>query len=200
MTRKTLAAILAASALFVAACGGSDTAVIETVPATEAADNLAEPPTGLVTLDVRTLEEFHEVRIAGASNLDFYAPDFSDRLDTLDKTGLAENTYVIFTSDNGGGFGGRNGPLAGGKARMTEGGLRVPTVVRGPGVLADAGVDPQRRCERDVIRRVHQTQRTLGAVLFSQQRRQDVSLFIVAYSDHHVGQAHAFAGKGGDVY
>ena len=86
MTRKTLAAILAASALFFAACGGSDTAVIETVPATEAAEILAEPPTGLVTLDVRTLEEFNEVRIAGASNLDFYAPDFSDRLDTLDKT------------------------------------------------------------------------------------------------------------------
>ena len=86
MTRKTLAAILAASALFFAACGGSDTAAIETVPATEAAEILAEPPTGLVTLDVRTLEEFNEVRIAGASNLDFYAPNFSDRLDTLDKT------------------------------------------------------------------------------------------------------------------
>jgi len=85
-TRTTIAAILAASALLFAACGGSDTAVIETVPATEAAEILAEPPTGLVTLDVRTLEEFTEVRIAGAKNLDFYAPDFADRLDDLDKT------------------------------------------------------------------------------------------------------------------
>ncbi len=85
-TRTTIAAILAASTLLLAACGGSDTAVIETVPATEAAEILAEPPTGLVTLDVRTLEEFNEVRIAGASNLDFYAPDFADRLDALDKT------------------------------------------------------------------------------------------------------------------
>ena len=61
-------------------------------------------------------------------------------LDTLDKTGLTGSTYVIFTSDNGGGFG-NNGPLSGGKARMFEGGLRVPTVVRGPGVLADSQCD-----------------------------------------------------------
>jgi arylsulfatase A-like enzyme len=59
---------------------------------------------------------------------------------SLDKTGLADNTYVIFTSDNGGGFK-ENGPLTGGKAKVLEGGLRVPTVVRGPGVLADAQCD-----------------------------------------------------------
>ena len=61
-------------------------------------------------------------------------------LETLDRTGIADNTYVIFTSDNGGGLV-DNGPLAGGKARMFEGGLRVPTVVRGPGVLADVQCD-----------------------------------------------------------
>jgi arylsulfatase A-like enzyme len=61
-------------------------------------------------------------------------------LEMLDRTGIADNTYVIFTSDNGGGFV-DNGPLAGGKARMFEGGLRVPMVVRGPGVLADVQCD-----------------------------------------------------------
>ena len=71
MTRTTLAAILAASALFIAACGGSDTAVIDTVPAAEAAEILAEPPPGWVTLAVRPPEEVDAVRLAGSSNLDF---------------------------------------------------------------------------------------------------------------------------------
>ena len=54
-------------------------------------------------------------------------------LDKLRELGITENTYVIFTSDNGGGFRG-NAPLKGGKARIWEGGLRVPTVICGPGV------------------------------------------------------------------
>lgn len=61
-------------------------------------------------------------------------------LDALDKNGLSDNTYVIFTSDNGGGHGGNVG-LQGGKAKMLEGGLRVPTVVRGPGVPANSQCD-----------------------------------------------------------
>ncbi len=61
-------------------------------------------------------------------------------LKALDDNGLADNTYVIFTSDNGGGHGG-NPDLQGGKAKMMEGGLRVPTVVRGPGIPADSQCD-----------------------------------------------------------
>jgi arylsulfatase A-like enzyme len=58
-------------------------------------------------------------------------------LDTLDRTGLAKNTLVIFTSDNGGvlGNGANNGPWRGGKQHMYEGGLRVPGMVRWPGVI-----------------------------------------------------------------
>ena len=49
------------------------------------------------------------------------------------KTGQLDNTYIIYTSDNGGGLT-PNGTLRGGKANLYEGGLRVPFVVAGPGI------------------------------------------------------------------
>ncbi|MCX7824957.1 MAG: sulfatase-like hydrolase/transferase [Verrucomicrobiae bacterium] len=59
-------------------------------------------------------------------------------LDTLDRLKLAENTLVIFTSDNGGAlqFGANNGPWRSGKTHVYEGGLRVPGVARWPGRVA----------------------------------------------------------------
>lgn len=53
-------------------------------------------------------------------------------LDVLDKSGLAQNTLVIFTSDNGGVLanGANNGPWRSGKTHMYEGGLRVPFAAR----------------------------------------------------------------------
>jgi arylsulfatase A-like enzyme len=55
----------------------------------------------------------------------------------LDRTGLATNTIVIFTSDNGGVLanGANNGPWRGSKGQMYEGGLRVPGAARWPGVI-----------------------------------------------------------------
>ncbi|MCC6493378.1 MAG: sulfatase [Pirellulales bacterium] len=60
-------------------------------------------------------------------------------LDALDDAGIADNTVVIFTSDNGGlstaeGSPTSNVPLRAGKGWMYEGGLRVPLIVRAPGV------------------------------------------------------------------
>ena len=60
-------------------------------------------------------------------------------LDELEALDLADNTYVIFTSDNGGGS--SNAPLQGGKAKMWEGGLRVPMIATGPGIPADTQCD-----------------------------------------------------------
>jgi arylsulfatase A-like enzyme len=56
-------------------------------------------------------------------------------LEYLDDNGLSDNTLVIFFSDNGGGGGSDNSPLRGGKAKMFEGGVRVPCIVRWPGVI-----------------------------------------------------------------
>lgn len=53
-----------------------------------------------------------------------------ERLATL---GLADDTLVIFTSDNGG-TSRYTPPLKGGKGELTEGGIRVPLVIAGPPV------------------------------------------------------------------
>jgi arylsulfatase A len=60
-------------------------------------------------------------------------------LDKLKALGLEENTYVIFTSDNGGGQ--KNTPLQGGKAKMWEGGLRIPMIVAGPDIAPNSQCD-----------------------------------------------------------
>ena len=53
----------------------------------------------------------------------------------LDALGIAENTWVIFTSDNGHqDWNDGLEPLRSGKWWLWDGGLRVPLIVRGPGV------------------------------------------------------------------
>jgi arylsulfatase A-like enzyme len=70
----------------------------------------------------------------------------------LEEAGLAENTLVIFSSDNGGVGGYKsvgldkngvtdNAPLKGGKGTFYEGGVRVPYVFYWPGTIAGGQTD-----------------------------------------------------------
>ncbi len=64
-------------------------------------------------------------------------------LDTLDRLRIADNTIIIFASDNGGNMYNEvdgttatsNAPLRGGKATMYEGGVRGPAIVVRPNVV-----------------------------------------------------------------
>ncbi|MEM6981196.1 MAG: sulfatase-like hydrolase/transferase [Planctomycetota bacterium] len=66
-------------------------------------------------------------------------------LKALDKTQQADNTLVIFMTDHGGDpkYGGSNQPFRGGKATLFEGGLRVPCIVRWPGMTPANSVTDQ---------------------------------------------------------
>jgi arylsulfatase A-like enzyme len=57
-------------------------------------------------------------------------------MDKIDALGLTNRTYFIYTSDHGAQGRNANGPLANGKGTVWEGGIRVPLIVRGPGIKA----------------------------------------------------------------
>jgi arylsulfatase A-like enzyme len=64
-------------------------------------------------------------------------------MQALQRHGLADNTLVVFTSDNGGERFSDNWPLVGGKMDLTEGGIRVPWIAHWPAVIGQGGVSQQ---------------------------------------------------------
>jgi arylsulfatase A-like enzyme len=64
-------------------------------------------------------------------------------LAALDQQGLAANTLVIFTNDNGGEWLSRNAPLFNRKFTLYEGGIRVPAILRWPGRIPAGAVSAQ---------------------------------------------------------
>jgi len=68
----------------------------------------------------------------------------------IDAMGCRENTIVLFMSDNGAPAGGSNAPLRGMKSSVYEGGIRMPLLIRWPGVLAPKSVTHQVTLMMDV--------------------------------------------------
>ncbi|MBE7620932.1 sulfatase-like hydrolase/transferase [Komagataeibacter sp. FXV2] len=67
-------------------------------------------------------------------------------LDALEHHGMADNTIVVFTSDNGGERYADTYPFTGMKTELMEGGLRVPAIIRWP-----ARLPPRREDEQVVV-------------------------------------------------
>ncbi len=79
-----------------------------------------------------------EVKNAYQATIEHIDAETGRLLDAIREHGLAETTYVIYTSDNGpwlpkNHHGGSALPLSGGKGWFQEGGIRVPCVIWGPG-------------------------------------------------------------------
>ncbi len=75
-------------------------------------------------------------------------------LRALAELGLESNTLVVFVSDNGAmtdEYPGNNGPLRGAKGQTYEGGIRVPAIVRWPGVIPAGKVSDADAAHFDVF-------------------------------------------------
>ncbi len=92
------------------------------------------------------LSQRQKVYYATVENLDANVGRILEKLEAL---GVADNTLVLFTSDNGPEShsyryaAGSTGPLRGIKTQLWEGGIRVPTIARYPDALAGGRVYAQ---------------------------------------------------------
>jgi arylsulfatase A len=81
-------------------------------------------------------------------------------LQTLDRLGLANDTIVIFTNDNGGEWLANNRPLFHRKWTVWEGGIRVPTLIRWPGRIPAGQVSDQVGITMDITASILAATRT----------------------------------------
>jgi arylsulfatase A-like enzyme len=72
-------------------------------------------------------------------------------LAAIDRLGLASDTMVIFTSDNGGDRFSEMWPFTGAKGELLEGGIRVPLIARWPALVPAGATSPQVMMSMDFL-------------------------------------------------
>ncbi|MBC8869277.1 MAG: sulfatase-like hydrolase/transferase [Planctomycetes bacterium] len=94
-----------------------------------------------VVTEENWMERDAETYVAMLEDLDTEVGRLLTTLDTLE---IANNTVVVFVSDNGGLSEAANmGPLSGAKSTTLEGGIRVPLIIRWPGRIQPGVVSEQ---------------------------------------------------------
>lgn len=91
-------------------------------------------------------------------NLDTYAKmvesmddNIGKVLSAIDRLGIADNTIVVFTSDNGGERFSDVWPFTGAKTELLEGGIRVPIIIRWPGRIPAGSTSDQMMISMDFV-------------------------------------------------
>ncbi|RYD87385.1 MAG: hypothetical protein EOP61_35700 [Sphingomonadales bacterium] len=104
------------------------------------------------------IEIDHDALDRNRGNLDAYArivvnldQNIGKVLASIDALGLANDTIVVFTSDNGGERFSEMWPFTGVKGELLEGGIRVPLIMRWPGKIAPGTTSPQVMTSMDFL-------------------------------------------------
>jgi arylsulfatase A-like enzyme len=97
-----------------------------------------EPPAEWLEKVKQRSPEMDEKRASNVAFVEHLDASIGRVLAALDDSGLARNTVVVFTADNGGSLphAQNNDPWRGGKQEHYDGGLRVPFMVRWPAAVA----------------------------------------------------------------
>ena len=103
-----------------------------------------EPPADWLAKVKQRNPEMNNARAKNVAFVEHLDSGIGRVLAALDETGLAQNTVVVFTADNGGSIphAQNNDPWRGGKQQHYDGGLRVPFMMRWP-----AGIQPGSRSD-----------------------------------------------------
>lgn len=91
---KKLIPVIAILGLLATSCGGTATQQIATISPQQAYQTIQDHQgdSNFELIDVRTLQEYQAGKIADATDIDFYSPDFQQQLSQLDRN----KQYLIY--------------------------------------------------------------------------------------------------------